>query len=422
MTMVEGQKIELYGWIASIRKLKSDIFFEMEDSTGRIAVQMSRELIENPLKPEQSVCVVGVLGKDKIGNPQIKAESYTIIGEVNLKISPSARANFDVFSESNANNVVTNKHLYIRNAKNRDILLARDLVIKAVRSWFAENGYCDVTAPILTPILLYDKNTGIGVNIKGEEAFLTQCVGFYLESAVHSLERVYNIGPSFRGAESISKRHLMEYWHVKSELAFCSFEEYFDVVESLVAYVTDYVKNNGGLELAKRMNTDFCDDGLKIPFHRVEYKDAIRILNENGIHLEYGKSLNDISEKFLASYFGGPFWIVHKPKIIEGFPYKFNSEDPFLTETADLIASEGMGEILGIADKITDINEIRERLEEKGKSYEEYKWFCDLREYGTVPHCGLGMGLERLIRWLFKMNHVKDVMPFPRRINKRIYP
>ena len=145
-------------------------------------------------------------------------------------------------------------------------------------------------------------------------------------------------------------------------------------------------------------------------------------MNQNGIKLSYGKSLNGESEDFLSEYFGSPFWIVHKPKEIEGFPYKFYNQEQSLTQTADLISSRGMGEILGIADKITDINMLKERLDEKGKNYADYKWFCDLREYGTVPHCGLGMGLERLIRWLFCMRHVKDVIPFPRRINKRIYP
>lgn len=398
------------------------MFIVVEDSSGRICVQLPKELVMFHIKKEQSVHCQGILTLDKEKIPLIEATSISLIGDVTTTISPSARSDFDVFSPQNANNVVTNKHLYIRNRKNRDILIARDLVIEGVRKWFKENNYYDVTAPILTPILLYDKTTGIDVHIKNQNVFLTQCVGFYLESAVHSLERVYNIGPSFRGAESISKRHLMEYWHIKSEMAFCSFKEYFGVVEDLIYNVTLFVKENNGQELATRMGTTFCDDGLKTPFPRIEYCDAIELLNKNGIALAYGKSLNDNAEKFLSYYFDSPFWIVHKPAEIEGFPYKFNEKNNNLTETADLIASHGMGEILGIADKITDISMLRQRLEEKGKSYEEYKWFCDLREYGTVPHCGMGMGLERLIRWLFRMNHVKDVIPFPRRINKKIYP
>lgn len=421
-TCRQGDTLELFGWIRSVRNQKCQYFVDLEDATGKLGLCIDKAAQSFPPRVEQSVRCTGTLGTDLRGDLQLRVTEMELLGDVKIPLSPPARADFDVFSPRNASHVVHNKHLYIRNHKNRDILIARDLVIAGVREWFRKNGYIDVTAPILTPILLYDKETGIDVHIKGQDAFLTQCVGFYLESAVHSLERVYNIGPSFRGAESVSKRHLMEYWHIKSELAFCSFEEYFTVVEDLICFVTGYVKENGGEELAKGLNTTFCDDGLQTPFPRIEYTEAIRILNENGISLPFGKSLNTQAEDFLSDYFGRPFWIVHKPRQIEGFPYKLHPEDPRLTETADLIASRRMGEILGIADKITDVDMLKERLAEKGKSEEEYRWFCELREYGTVPHCGLGMGLERLIRWLFCMPHVKDVIPFPRRINQRIYP
>ncbi|MBQ8425248.1 MAG: hypothetical protein IJX17_04435 [Clostridia bacterium] len=421
-TLDKGTDVEIWGWISTFTKHKELYFVKVEDSTGSIDVVLQLSTLNFKIKRDQSVHIFGKVGLDKNENVVVDADSIELVGDVNVDLSPSARSDIDVFAERNANNVVLNKHLYIRNKKFCAVLKARDLVIEAVRAWFKTNGYTDVTAPILTPILLYDKSTGIPVKIKNQDAFLTQCVGFYLESAVHSLEKVYNIGPSFRGAESISKRHLMEYWHIKSETAFCSFDEYFDVVEDLVSFATKYVKEHGGPELAKDIGTEFCDDGMKAPFPRITYTKAIELLNENGINLAYGKSLNDISEKFLSDYFGGPIWITHKPKCIEGFPYREIEKGSDLTMTADLIASHGLGEILGIAEKITNIDEIKERLLEKGKSYDEYKWFCDLREYGTVPHCGLGMGLERLIRWMFKMNHVKDVIPFPRRINKVIYP
>ena len=417
-----GDKVELYGWIRSVRSQKRIWFIDMEDATGMTRMSVDKSIPKFVPKNEQSIHCTGILSTDPKGDPQVIINDIDLLGDVNVSLSPSARASFDVFSSQNANNVVTNKHLYIRNQKYRSVLMARDLVITATRQWFRNNNYIDVTAPVLTPILLYDASTGIDVHIKGEDVFLTQCVGFYLESAVHSLERVYNIGPSFRGAESVSKRHLMEYWHIKSELAFCDFEEYFEVVEDLIQFVTNYVKNNDGPKIAREMNTIFCEDGLKIPFPRIEYTEALKILNQNGINLPFGKSLNSNAEKLLSDYFGNPFWIVHKPKEIEGFPYKINEKDSRLTETADLIASRGMGEILGIADKITDANMLKSRLMEKDKSENDYRWFVEIREYGTVPHCGFGMGLERLIRWLFLLPHVKDVIPFPRRINKRIYP
>lgn len=417
-----GDEIEIYGWIYSYSNHKSVDFVKVEDSTGRIDLIVNRDVLTFSLKKEQSIFCIGVLEKDVQGYYLVHVKQIRLIGDVTCELMPGARSNIDVFSERNASQIVKNKHLYIRNKQFVGILRARDLTIEAVRYWFKENGYCDVTAPILTPILLYDKETGIELNIKNQNAFLTQCVGFYLESAVHSLEKVYNIGPSFRGAESVSKRHLMEYWHIKSELAFCSYEEYFDVVESLIHDTTLYIKNHGGKELASFIGTTFCEDGLKIPFPRVRYDEVVRLLNENGVCFTYGKSLNNKAETFISSYYDGPVWVTHKPKQIEGFPYRLCEDNEELTMTADLISSHGLGEILGIAEKITDSEELKKRLDEKGKDYEEYKWFCELRDYGTVQHCGLGMGLERYIRWLFCMNHVKDVIPFPRRINQKIYP
>jgi asparaginyl-tRNA synthetase len=285
------------------------------------------------------------------------------------------------------------------------------------------NGFLEVTAPVLTPILLYTEDTGISVHINNQDIFLTQCVAFYLESAVHAFEKVYNIGPSFRGAESISRRHLTEYWHVKAELAFCDFEEFYTVVESLVSSVAAEVKPLSESICNILDLGGFCDDAAKIPFPRISYIDAIKLLDQNNIHIEFGQSLNDIGEDFLSNYFGSPVWVTHNPRSIEGFPYKIYANDDRLTYTADLIATRGFGEILGIADKITDINELELRLKEKGKDNNSgYTWFKDLRSVGTIPHCGVGMGVERLVRWLFQLPHVREAIPFPRSMGRRIYP
>lgn len=415
----KGKYIELYGWIYSVKTYKTEKFIIVEDSTGRINVRVSNTNLK--FKREQSVYIYGVI--DMVNSSiHVDAIRARIIGENELNLYPPSRSTFDILGFKNNNHIEKNKHLYIRNKKYRAILKARSLVLDAVRSWYKSNNYFDVTAPILTPILLYENNTGIDVEINGAHSYLTQCVGFYLESAVHSLEKVYNIGPSFRAAESVSKRHLMEYWHVKSELAFCDFEDYFFEIESMIAYVVAFVEKNGGNELAKELGVILCNEGKKIPYKRVEYSNAIALLQYHGYKIEFGKSISGKAAGYLSNYFSEPFWIVHNPRTIEGFPYKINKEDSRLTETADLIANEASGEILGIADKITSYDELLSRIEEKGKNVEDYKWFLEIRKYGTIPHCGMGMGVERLIRWLFSLDHVKDAIPFPRRINHRIYP
>ncbi len=417
-----GEEVELLGWIAYKRKMKNHFFLDLVDSTGK--VQVLCQGVDNIYKREQSVRVVGnVIERD--GSIEVIAKEIEIIGDVNFQMSPHPREKFDVFGTQYVDYIQKNRHLFIRNPRVMAAMKARALVMRAVHNWFDANGFYEVTAPILTPILLYDTETGIPVKVNEQDVFLTQCVGFYLEAAVHGMEKVYNIGPSFRGMESISKRHLTEYWHIKAEQAFCPFDEFFGVVENLVSSVTRMVGENPETEaIANELNTGgYCWDAIKPPFPRITYSDAVELLKKNGYNVEFGKSINDIGEDFLANYFKSPVWITYNARNIEGFPYKIVKDNPELTMTADLIATKGFGEILGIADKIEDRAELELRLKEKGKDMDpKYEWFKQLRDYGTVQHCGLGMGLERLVRWLFQLPHVREASAFPRSMGREIYP
>ena len=417
-----GEEVEILGWIGYKRQTKNFFFLDVVDSTGK--VQVFCQGIDDIYKREQSVRVLGKVVERK-GTIEIIAKDVQILGDVKFQMSPYPREKFDVFGTQYVDYVQKNRHLFVRNPRVMAALKARAIVMRAVHEWFDSNGFYEVTAPILTPILLYDTETGIPVKVNNQDVFLTQCVGFYLEAAVHGLEKVYNIGPSFRGMESISKRHLTEYWHIKAELAFCPFEEFFGVVEDLVSFVTRVVGENPETEaIAKELKTGgYCMDALTPPFPRITYSDAVKLLKENGYDVEFGKSINDIGEDFLADYFKSPVWITYNARSIEGFPYKIIKDDPELTLTADLIATRGFGEILGIADKIENRKELEYRLKEKGKDTNpKYEWFKQLRDYGTIQHCGLGMGLERLVRWLFQLPHVREASAFPRSMGREIYP
>ncbi len=416
------ENVELLGWIAYKRQSKNHFFLDIVDSTGK--VQVFCHGIEDIYKREQSVRVLGKV-IERNGTVEVIADKVEILGDVKFQMSPCPREQFDVFSTSYVDYVQKNRHLFVRNPRVMAALKARALVMRAVHDWFDTNGFYEVTAPILTPILLYDTETGIPVNVNGQDIFLTQCVGFYLEAAVHGLEKVYNIGPSFRGMESISKRHLTEYWHIKAEQAFCPFDEFFGVVEDLVSSVTRMVGENPETKaIAKELQTGgYCMDAINPPFPRITYLDAVKLLQKNGYNVEFGKSINDIGEDFLADYFKSPVWITYNARSIEGFPYKIVKDNSDLTYTADLIATRGFGEILGIADKIEEREELEQRLKEKGKdNNKKYEWFKQLRDYGTIQHCGLGMGLERLVRWLFQLPHVREASAFPRSMGREIYP
>ena len=259
-------KLSISGWIKSIRRQKKRTFIMLVDSTGSIQVvyEGSRVALQN----ESSITVNGFLVKNK-NTVEVFAETIQVIGQVELDAQYRPRKDLNIFASSFVSDMTTNRHLYIRNSKVIAVLKARALVITALRAWFLRKNYCDVTAPILTPILLYSEDTGIRVPVNNQEVFLTQCVGFYLESVVHSLEKVYNIGPSFRGKESSSKRHLTEYWHVKSELAFCAFDEFFGEVEDMLRFVTQFVEKEAKI-LCLELGTGFNDEALRGKFPRVK--------------------------------------------------------------------------------------------------------------------------------------------------------
>lgn len=337
-----NQEIEIKGWITSIRRLKKQSFLTLVDSTGQIQVLISTlELNRLNLVPEQSLSICGILNHNSEKN-QIELHSFkiAILGNVERTLAPHPRQRFDIFDSKYAKTIAENRHLYIRNPKLMAALKARHDVLGAVHSWFRQKGYIEITAPILTPILLYDVDTGIKAQVgKEENIFLTQCVGFYLESAVHAFEKVYNIGPSFRGKEANTKRHLTEYWHVKAELAFCNFEEFFVEVEDMINFIVTECQKTSE-DICNVLGKEFCADGLKGPFPRITYTDAVKLLNDHNINVEYGKSINDAGEEVLSNYFHSPVWITHNHRNVEGFPYKIVEENNDLTYTADLICSE----------------------------------------------------------------------------------
>lgn len=297
------------------------------------------------------------------------------------------------------------------------------MITSFIRGWFDKRGFVEIPAPILTPVNLYEDKSAMEIKIKNEKVFLTQCVGFYLEAAVHAFEKVYNIGPSFRAEETHSPRHLMEYWHIKSEIAFADLEDIIKLVETLIKDLTlemKKIENINSLVVGKII----CLDGQKKPYPRITYSEAVDYLRTQGLEVKFGKSLGAKGEVVLSKKFKNtPFWIMGMPRKTEPFPYVIDSTDSKVTRTADLIASKGFGEILGVAEKISDIETLKIRMKEKGKLNDpRYKWIEEIHQSGCVPHSAMGMGVERLVRWLLGIPHVKDAIPFPRLFRRKVYP
>jgi len=255
-----------------------------------------------------------------------------------------------------------------------------------------------------------------------ETVRVTQCVGYYLEAAAHAVGPVYNMGPSFRGERSKSRRHLMEYWHVKAELLDGDLETIMALTEDLVSTTIEACREEGE-RVAALLGTRYaCKEG-EPPYQRIGYRDAITFLQKQGHKITFGEGISGDGEVEIGKIFGGPFWIVGNPRTIEPFPYVIDPNDPELTMTADLISPEGFGELLGTAEKIVHMDMLDERMAEKGKAGDpRYAWIRQMREFGMVPHIAFGMGLERFLRWLVGASHVRDTIPFPRVFHRPVHP
>lgn len=424
-----GVPVVLPCWLVDRRRSGGISFLDLADSTGRIqAVLETRKMGDAHFEEVQRIAlesaieVSGILTTHANKPREISVHSVRLIGTVGIPMSPLPRSNFDVFDSKFADHLLSNRHIYLRNPKLMAVLRFRSLLMAEVRRWFEEKNFLEIDAPILTPVPLYDDRTAIGVSVDGQDIYMTQCVGYYLEAAVHAFERVYNMGPSFRGEESRSPRHLMEYHHIKAEIAFANLEDIIRLVEELIAHVTKACLEKAP-DVAETLGIAMCLDGMNAPYERISYEDAVHHLKSTGRYIEFGKGLGGDEEVALSKLFKGPFWVTGVPRCVEPFPYCIDKNDTRITRVADLIASNGKGELLGVAEKIHDIGELDVRLAEKQKHEDpRYEWIREVHQVGCVPHAAFGMGVERFIRWLLNIPHVRDAIPFPRIFRRRVYP
>jgi asparaginyl-tRNA synthetase len=424
----QAGSIVTYGWITRRRDHGAIVFLSLSDSTGTIQVVARRDLAsEEAFRLARTVSLeaaVRVRGRAVLqdGIVELVLHGLELVGDALLDVSPRPHEPFAAFGPRHAEQILSKRHLYLRHPQVAAALRARHEVVGFLHTWFRERDYIEVDAPVLTSIPLYDDATALGLDVHGQSMFLTQCVGFYLEAAAHAFERVYHMGPSFRGEEGRSRRHMIEYWHVKAELAFASREDVILVVEDLLrdanAFALDRCKN-----LATEMGTRLTAAALTPPFPRISYGDALARLDSLGASVPFGESLSSKEEVLLGSTFESPFWIVGIPRRVEPFPYVVDPDDDRVAVVADLIAPGGYGELLGVAEKIHDAQMLDVRLEEKGRRNDpRFEWLRELRRYGSVPHAGFGMGLERLLRWLFQAHHVRDFSAFPRMFGRNMHP
>jgi asparaginyl-tRNA synthetase len=313
------------------------------------------------------------------------------------------------------------RHLWIRSRKMSSIMKVRSTVFGAIHEFFRNNGYWEVQAPTLTPAMVEGGSTLFKVEYYDKEIFLTQSWQLYAEAMVMALEKIYTIAPSFRAEKFRTTRHLTEYWHAEMEIAWEGMEECIREGENLISYICHQVadKNKQELEILER-DSEYLKSQTP-PFPRMKYEEAIEMLQEKGMAVDWGKDLRTLEERALMGDFEKPLIVTHYPKEIMAFYKPRDPENPKVALCFDFIAPEIGDEIIGGSERDADINEIIRSLEREGEDISRYDWYLDSRRFGSVQHSGFGMGIERVVQWICGLEHIRDAIPFPRTV-ARYYP
>ena len=417
------KEVELKGWLVTKRSSGGVQFLVIRDGTGMIQATVHKEDVAEKifsdvekLTQESTIIVKGVVKEDK------RAPGGYEVRVRDLQIVHLAEREYPIAKKSHGVDFLMNfRQLWIRSPRQTAILKIRAEVEKACRDFLDENGFTLTDSPILTPSSVEGVATLFEVPYFGDKAFLTQSGQLYVEATIAAFGKVYCFGPTFRAEKSKTPRHLTEFWMVEPEMAFYNFEDNLKLQEEMVVYIVRRVleKRRRELETLKRDLKPLKK--VEPPFDRISYSEAIEMLQKAGYKIEWGEDLGAPHERFISLKFEKPVFVHRYPAKAKAFYMQPDPENPEVVLCADLLAPEGYGEIIGGSERIHDLKILEQKIEEFGLPREAYEWYLDLRRYGSVPHSGFGLGIERTVMWICKLKHVRETIPFPRTIN-RIYP
>ncbi|RAK22121.1 asparaginyl-tRNA synthetase [Anoxybacillus vitaminiphilus] len=418
-----GQEVTIGAWLANKRSSGKIAFLQLRDGTGFIQgvvekSQVSEEVFKmaKSITQETSLYVTGTVRVDERSpfGYELSVTNLQIIHEaVDYPITPK---------EHGVEFLMDNRHLWLRSKRQHAIMKIRNEVIRATYEFFNNNGFVKIDPPILTGSAPEGTTELFHTKYFDEDAYLSQSGQLYMEAAAMALGKVFSFGPTFRAEKSKTRRHLIEFWMIEPEMAFYEFEDNLKVQEEYVSYIVQSVLKNCPLEL-KTLGRDTSKlEQVKAPFPRITYDEAIKLLHEKGFHdIEWGDDFGAPHETAIAESFDKPVFITHYPTTLKPFYMQPDPNRPEVVLCADLIAPEGYGEIIGGSERIHDYELLKQRLQEHNLPMEAYKWYLELRQYGSVPHSGFGLGLERTVAWITGVEHVRETIPFPRLLN-RLYP
>jgi asparaginyl-tRNA synthetase len=416
-----GREVTLRGWLFNKRSGGKVKFVILRDGTGYVqCVYFKGNVDEDTFKAadkigqESSIEVTGKVKEEprSVGGYELDATDLKIIQNAqNYPITPK---------DHGIEFLLDNRHLWLRSKRQVAILKIRHRIVKAIRDFFDERGFTLMDPPILTPNAVEGTSTLFETEYFDlGSAYLTQSGQLYAEAGAMALGKVYTFGPTFRAEKSKTRRHLTEFWMVEPEAAFFDLNDDMDLAESFLEYIVQTVlkEMKTELDILERDTSKLVN--VKKPLPRITYDEAIEILKKNDIELEWGKDIGGADETIISNQFDRPVIVHRYPADIKAFYMKRDPDNPKLALAMDVLAPEGYGEIIGGSQREDDINQLMERIKEHNLPREAFEWYLDLRRYGTVPHSGFGLGLERTVSWICGLDHLREAIPFPRMIYRK---
>jgi asparaginyl-tRNA synthetase len=410
-----GQSIELRGWVTHRRSSGKVQFLVVRDGSGQIqCVAGVRDLSPEQweasaaLTQESAVVVRGVVKADprQVGGVELGLSSIEVVSLApEYPITPK---------EHGVDFLMDKRHLWLRAPRQQSILRIRSEIISSFREFMNAEGFTLVDAPVFTPSACEGTTTLFETQYFDERAYLTQSGQLYMEAAAMAFGRVYCFGPAFRAEKSKTRRHLIEFWMMEPEWAFATLQDVIALEERLlvatVARVLD--RRAEDLKAVERDTTKL--ERVRGPFPRIHYDDAVRMLHEAGLPFEHGSDFGAPDETELSNRYETPIFVTHYPAKVKAFYMEPDPDDPKLSLSVDCLAPEGYGEIIGGGQRMASLELLTRRIDEHGLPQEAFEWYKDLRRYGSVPHSGFGIGVERTLAWIAGLDHVRESIPFPR--------
>jgi asparaginyl-tRNA synthetase len=427
----EGQAVTIRGWLYNLRESGKLLFPQFRDGSGVIQGVVPKNAVTpevfdavKTLTQESSVIVEGKVRADKRapGGYELDVADVQVVQRV-----PESDPYPITPKEHGTDFLMEHRHLWVRSQRQAAILRVRAEIIKAARDFFDEHGFTLTDPPIITPAACEGTTTLFPVDYFDEQAFLTQSGQLYIEATAMALGKVYSFGPTFRAEKSKTRRHLTEFWMVEPEVAYAQLDDLMDLAEGLISFIVKRCLDKRRVDL-QTIGRDLSKlERVTPPFPRISYDDAVKNLQEGHAKgaleskFDWGGDLGSPDETYLSAQFDKPVMIHRYPAKVKAFYMEPDPQRPELALCVDVLAPEGYGEIIGGSQRTASHELLLRRIHDHGLPEEAFKWYLDLRKYGSVPHSGFGMGIERAVAWICGLEHVRETIPFPRMLY-RLYP